>query len=233
MPVLRLLHRCLTLALAGAVTALAAEAPAATGGNKASPFMPPAAAVPAATTGATGEALEFAGISSIGDRTDFVIHDKSAKKSFWIGIGETKNGVALVSHDPRRDVLTVNANGIQKQLPLRKASTSSGSGAPASAPITFQQASPSSADANAASSLPPPALPQPAPPPPSGGPEPKSPSVPANPEAVVKQETEARMLVSDLLEIGMAQRRAYEEAQRRGQPPGPGVSPVPENPKQP
>ena len=90
--------------------------------------------------------------------TDFVIHDKSAKKSFWIGIGETKNGVALVSHDPRRDVLTVNANGIQKQLPLRKASTSSGSGAPASAPITFQQASPSSADANVASSLPPPGL---------------------------------------------------------------------------
>jgi hypothetical protein len=34
-------------------------------------------------------------------------------------------------------------------------------------------------------------------------------------EIQTRQETEARMLVSDLLEIGMAQRRAYEEAQRK------------------
>ena len=32
---------------------------------------------------------------------------------------------------------------------------------------------------------------------------------------VVKQERDARMLVSDLLEIGMAQRKAYEEAQKK------------------
>ena len=36
-------------------------------------------------------------------------------------------------------------------------------------------------------------------------------------QAVAKQEAEARNLVSDLLEIGMAQRKAYEEAQRRQQ----------------
>ena len=33
--------------------------------------------------------------------------------------------------------------------------------------------------------------------------------------------------------VRIAEVVAYEEAQRRGQPPGPGVSPVPENPKQP
>ena len=32
---------------------------------------------------------------------------------------------------------------------------------------------------------------------------------------IVKQEREARMLVSDLLEIGMQQRKAYEEAARK------------------
>ena len=41
------------------------------------------------------------------------------------------------------------------------------------------------------------------------------PEAPATPEVQQKQETEARMLVSDLLEIGMAQRKAYEDAQRR------------------
>jgi hypothetical protein len=41
------------------------------------------------------------------------------------------------------------------------------------------------------------------------------PETAAVPETQAKQETEARMLVSDLLEIGMAQRKAYEEAQRK------------------
>jgi hypothetical protein len=40
------------------------------------------------------------------------------------------------------------------------------------------------------------------------------------------------MLVSDLLEIGMAQRRAYEEAQRRAAL-GTSVDGQPESPKQP
>lgn len=223
--------RCLSLALAGSVAVYAADAPVATGGNKVSPFMPPASAAQAATTGDPGENLEFAGISSVGNRTDFIIHDKSAKKSFWIGVGETKNGVALVSHDPRRDILTVTTNGLQKQLPLRKASTTAGRGTPAPAPIAFQQPSPSSADISVSNALPPPAQPQPTLPPPPGSMEPKSPSGPNTPEVIVKQETEARMLVSDLLEIGMAQRRAYEEAQRRGQTPG--DSPTPDTPKQP
>jgi hypothetical protein len=52
--------------------------------------------------------------------------------------------------------------------------------------------------------------PEPQTPPPGAKPPP-----PAIPETQQKQEMEARMLVSDLLEIGMAQRRAYEEAQRK------------------
>jgi hypothetical protein len=39
-------------------------------------------------------------------------------------------------------------------------------------------------------------------------------------QAVAKQEADARNLVSDLLEIGMAQRKAYQEAQRREQQGG-------------
>jgi len=56
-------------------------------------------------------------------------------------------------------------------------------------------------------------------------------ATPNTPEAVAKAETEARMLVSDLLEIGMAQRKAYEEAQRKAaegnaNPPAPAPEPA-------
>lgn len=36
-----------------------------------------------------------------------------------------------------------------------------------------------------------------------------------SPGSIAQQETEARMLVSDLLEIGIQQRKAYEEAQKK------------------
>jgi hypothetical protein len=59
---------------------------------------------------------------------------------------------------------------------------------------------------------------------------PAAPAAPEAPEATrVRQETEARMLVSDLLEIGMAQRKAYEDAQRRaasGENPTPPTTPA-------
>jgi hypothetical protein len=41
------------------------------------------------------------------------------------------------------------------------------------------------------------------------------PEGPATPPSIAKQEEDARMLVSDLLEIGMAQRKEYEEKQKR------------------
>jgi hypothetical protein len=43
-----------------------------------------------------------------------------------------------------------------------------------------------------------------------------TPEQPAKPLTIARQEEEARMLVSDLLEIGMAQRKAYEEKQKNG-----------------
>jgi hypothetical protein len=46
-----------------------------------------------------------------------------------------------------------------------------------------------------------------------------TPAQPAAPLTVARQEEEARMLVSDLLEIGMAQRKAYEEKQKQAADP--------------
>jgi hypothetical protein len=217
------------LTLLGAVGARAADSPPVAAGPKASPFMPPANAATAPTAVDSGETLEFAGISSVGSRTDYIVHDRTAKKSHWLGMGETKNGIALVSHDARRDVLTISANGVQKQLPLRKAAAS-GNRPPVAPLVTVSQSTnPSSTDSSVIS--PPPSLPQPPSPQPVTSAQTEPRPAPSQ-ETIVKQETEARMLVSDLLEIGMAQRRAYEEAQRRSAS-GNQSDAQPEAPKQP
>ena len=189
-----------------------------TGAPKKSPFMPSgtAAASPAA---AANQTIEFAGVSTVGSRTDLIFHDKGAKKSRWVGVGETVEGISVVSYDSRREEAVVKFNGEQKTLALRKGGRTVH--APATAPVAtlpgaagfavptllpgaepFQtMQAPLSGSMNAAQA-------QAAPPvaPPSG---------PATPEQIAKQESDARMLVSDLLEIGMAQRKAYEEAHRR------------------
>lgn len=195
----------------------------------------------AAPTAAASETLEFSGVSSIGKRTDLIFHDKAAKKSHWVGIGETKEGISVVSYDTRREQAVIKLNGVEKILTLRKVSGPKGTGAPGAPGVPAGPALPPTAPNQPAPATlvfappaPPPTAPAagtdasgatPAAPPPTPGPP---------PTVLQKQETEARMLVSDLLEIGMAQRKAYEEAQRKAAdgtaPPTP---PTPEAPKQP
>lgn len=185
---------------------------------KRSPFMPAGGA--AVATAAASETVEFAGVSSVGKRVDLIFYDKTAKKSHWIGIGETKEGIAVLNYDSRREQVVVKLNGVEKTLPLRKGTGPVNSAGP------IQAIQPGF-------NVPPPVAPQPAmvmptpvaPPPTVVATDPAptpvappmtKPEAPPTPETQAKQETEARMLVSDLLEIGMAQRKAYEEAQRRG-----------------
>lgn len=197
---------------------------------KTSPFLPPAG--PGQAAAAAGEVIEFAGVSSVGKRTDLVFYDKAAKKSRWVGIGETKDGIELLRYDPRREQAVIKHNGVEKILTLRKGSAVSSTPgatamAPAPAPVPTMVA-PASA-ALVLGAPPAPTTPAPEAPPPQPGAKPPSPAIP---EVQQKQEMEARMLVSDLLEIGMAQRRAYEEAQRKAAESAP-ANPPPEAPKQP
>ncbi len=194
---------------------------------KQSPFAPAGAPVTAETA---SETLEFAGVTSIGKKTEVIIHDKTAKRKHWISIGETVEGISVVRYDPALEQAFIRVNGTDKTLPLRKAAT-----APRSTPAPV-------AVMHAGFSAPPqtmvqnPALA-------SGSPEivaaptnvptqvpPPVPAGPPTPQTQARAETEARMLVSDLLEIGMAQRKAYEEAQRKAaggpaDPQGPANAP--------
>lgn len=212
---LNLLVRRGPLVPAVVIAFLALEATAQNSLPKDSPFLPPNSPAAAA---ASGETLEFAGVSTIGKKIDLIIYDKTAKKSRWIPLGDTVAGITALKYDPKAEVAVVRTNGVEKNLALRK-----GTG-PVNAPVPVN--------------VPPPvAMTAPAP---TGGQAvvlpgtpaastPPSPTTPATPEAIAKQEVEARMLVSDLLEIGMAQRKAYEEAHRKaaeGSTTPPGANPV-------
>lgn len=194
-----------TLALSAAAIALA-QAPAIS-----NPFSAPASAPTAAAT--THDGIEFAGISEIGKDTHFVFVDKTAKKTRWVKEGETVEGISIVRYDSRVEQVTIRYNGSEKTLSIRKAASTPRTPGHVVAPLQ-----------PAAGFAVPTALPQPIPAMPmpiaaaenggqGGMPAAPAPSTPQTAQA--KAETDARMLVSDLLEIGMAQRKAYEEAQRK------------------
>lgn len=220
--------------LSAAASLSAAEVLTAEEAAKKNPFKPVNA--PGGPAPTAHESIEFAGVSQMGSTTTLIFLDKSVKKNRWIGIGETVEGISVLHYDPRVELATVKINGAEKTLALRK-----GTG-PANAPALAAPPPPAASfatplpanQAAVAQPAPPPTIEPAAPAQPADGQAapPKPAPAPGTPEAQVKAETDARMLVSDLLEIGMAQRKAYEEAQRKaaegksGQPTPPPAEPA-------
>jgi hypothetical protein len=98
-----------------------------------------------------------------------------------------------LSYDQGRDQAVVKFDGGTHVLSLRKASTSASM--PIAAVFTPMQPGPATPAAKPI----------------------VDPSTLGKSPEVIKQEREARMLVSDLLEIGMEQRKAYEKAHQQAQ----------------
>lgn len=186
---------------------LAGSAVAQTPLLKNSPFM--SSGAPQASAGPANEAYQFAGVSTVGKTTYVSLFDTQSKKGRWIPLGTEVDGIKILTYDAPRDQVVVHIGGVEKLLTLRKAHGT------LNAPTSFVPAPSSSGFA-----IPTPAAfaPVPAPLPVSAQPNEAvavKPPAPPLPEGQAKQEQEARMLVSDLLEIGMAQRKAYEEAQKK------------------
>lgn len=160
------------------LAALAAGLGAAEPVLRESPFLPAAgAATPAA---AAPEAHEFTGVIVSGAGVLVNLTDTQARRSVWIAVGKTVDGIEVLEYDRKADAVSVRLKGGElKRLALRQPAVAATSGATV-ATVAVAPVVP----------LPPPATPQ-------------------------EAEREARMLVSDLLEIGMQQRKAYEEAQRK------------------
>ena len=160
-------------------------------GGDDSPFVPAANSGRAAGGSRTPQAFELAGASITSHGTEVCIYDVQAKRSRWISVGSTSDQIQVVSYNPEKDQVVIRANGVQTSLELRK--TTVESLGPVGQAAAFAMPS---APALTVNPSPPAVLPF------------KSPEV-------AKQEREARMLVSDLLEIGIQQRKAYEEAARK------------------
>lgn len=219
----------LVLAVASALISFAAaeEQPAIT---KTSPFLPPAAA---SVSAATAEQHEFRAVSTLGDKTTVNIHDLATKKRTWIAVGETAEGISVLNYDSNRDQVVVRIGGVEKTLTLRQAIITSGG--PAAAPGALPVRSVTGASSASPANPPIPAvgtvtvgggslLVQ-------GAPGTASSTSGAPPVNVAQKQQESRMLVSDLLEIGVAQRRAHEEAQKKqAQETGAVPAPAPSTP---
>jgi len=160
-------------ALLIAVSCAGSDAPP----RKQSPFLPPATAPAAAT--AEASAYEFTGVIIAGKSVMVNITDVGAKRSTWVTIGQSADGLDALSYDAKIESVVVRIASQTKTLLLKKPAVAASSG-PVVATVAVAPLVP----------LPPPSTPQ-------------------------EAEREARMLVSDLLEIGIQQRKAYEEAQRK------------------
>ncbi len=150
-----------------------------------SPFTPAGGAVGGA--GAPAEAYELAGSTVQGDDVTVCIFEREAKHSRWIPVGGIADGIRVISFDAAHDPAMVNVGGTIKELAMRKATV---------APLGR------SSMAVAMPPAPPPTVADAAATPPSA-------------QNLAKEQREARMLVSDLLEIGVQQRKAYQEAKRK------------------
>jgi len=132
----------------------------------------------------------------------------SDKRSLWIPLGQTVGDITAVSYDALNDQAVIKAGGQTLTITLRKAVVKAGTNIirPAAPPpmpagVTVAGTAPAGMPAAPGAVTPPdPTLP-PQPPPPAPGTD-------------AFKEQEARMLVTDLLEIGLEQRKAYEAAQR-------------------
>jgi hypothetical protein len=155
-----------------------------------SPFLPPAS--PAAN-GPQSQAspYELTGSLTTSRGIEVCIFDSQAKRSHWIPVGSAYGDIQAVSYDAAGDRAVIRVHGSPMSLSMRKAVVagmpSQMPGLPSPMPTVFGSAGP----------------PFPRNPPPV--------VQPPSPE-IAKQEREARMLVSDLMDIGMQQRKAHEEA---------------------
>ncbi len=158
-----------------------------------SPFLPPASATAAKENASGG--YDLVGMTAVGKDTLLSITRQSDKHSSWVAVGKTAGEITVVSYDPRSDSAVIKTATQTLTLTMRKGAVVAGPANPL--PVTLPAPAATSATAASAPALPPVVVP----------------TQPMNQQE--EKEMEARMLVTDLLEIGQQQRKAYAEAQRQ------------------
>lgn len=158
-----------------------------------SPFLPPNASAAGPGTKGPGDTYELAGASATSSGSAICLYNTTTKHSRWLNVGETDGDLQVLSYDPNSEQAIVRFDGRIHQMSLRATRTSVAG--PTFAPSTLP-AVPTGSSLAANQPL-------------------FDPSTAGKSAEQIKQERDARMLVSDLLEISIRQRKAYEEAQKR------------------
>jgi hypothetical protein len=124
------------------------------------------------------------------------LYDTVHHHSRWLAVGKAEGGIDVERYDSKNDQAVVRFDGSTHVISLRKVKMVANQ-VPTFAPFTSTAGTRQNGAEAAAPVV--------------------DPSTVGKAPEVVKQEREARMLVSDLLEISIAQRKAYEEARAKEQ----------------
>jgi hypothetical protein len=138
------------------------------------------------------QSFEFTGVVATAARTLICVTSTADRRSRWIPLEGRLEGIKVTSYDPVAQQIVIETGGRTHTLALKRPTARANIAPPAAPPPVA-------------------AMPLPMPPPANAGAN----IAQAMPTTNEEKEREARMLVSDLLEIGMIQRKAYEEAQRK------------------
>jgi hypothetical protein len=161
-----------------------------------------------AAAGATQEAFELAGAMVDGTDVSVCIFERQKKRSQWIPVGGNSDGIQVVSYDDAHDTAVVMIAGGRKQLSMRKDTVASAG--PSSSGRGPQVASMAAASAGPIAVVS----------------TESAPPLPVSAATAANDQREARMLVSDLLEIGVQQRKAYQDAKLKAASGGPVAAPT-------
>jgi hypothetical protein len=155
-----------------------------------SPFAPAGGQAGAKAAGPAQD-FELAGSSVQGSQVTICIFERQKKHSEWIPVGGDVSGIHVVSYDAAHDTAVVTISGARKELSMHKSAVVS-SNAPTNlrGPGATQPQQPTFPIASAIPEAP-------------------------NTTAAGRDQREARMLVSDLLEIGVQQRKAFQDARQK------------------
>ena len=167
-----------------------------------SPFLPPAAPQAADANNALSR-IELTGIFSLDGKPRFSVRDAATGRSLWIALGETQEGLKVKSYDDKTASVIVEGRGTSRRIVIREATVKTAGPPP---PVPMPSVGSSNAPVQVAQQPQPVITPKLAP----GKPKP----APRDPK-IVQQERDARLLVSDLMEISIQERKRYEENQRR------------------
>lgn len=168
-----------------------------------SPFVPsgkPDKPISEKATNADLAALQLSGISALGPELRFNLVNPRTKKSFWVRLNGTVSGFTVTAYDQKTSAVVVEHGGSSRRITLRR-------------PTFIAAAQPAAVQ----TPLKPPEPYTPIPDTVEGVDEIKDPKTP---EEIKQAEYEARMLVSDLLQISMQERerqRLLREQQQNEQ----------------